>query len=132
MDVYACLEYCLSRGLASKDHTLGRCVASLNDLGGVEPAADLFRQHTAVALKTAPAPVLELDFFNGPHRHHAQMQAGGCMPGRHAQMHNYGKITDAIMAIYHVACTLTSNNTMTPCPCYTCTCTCHMHMQLYM
>ena len=70
LDQYACLRYCMSEGIASQSDTLGRCLVSINDVGA-PLAAKAFNQHTKVALKTAPAPVLELNIFDGP-----EMSAG--------------------------------------------------------
>merc|ERR1711988_875332 len=74
LDLYACLSFCVERGLASKDDGLARCVVTVKDLGEAL-SADAFEQHTAVALRVAPAPVHSLHLFEGATQYANQIAA---------------------------------------------------------
>jgi len=64
-DVPGCLRYCLRQEVATKDDTLRSCLTTEIN-AGVDAVAAAFEQHTQVALKTAPAPVLQMRLLNRP------------------------------------------------------------------
>lgn len=69
LDIDACLRFCVEQGAvadAGRGH-LGNCLTTVEQLG-VQRLAQVFEDHTRVALKTAPAPVLELNLFSSPKR----------------------------------------------------------------
>jgi hypothetical protein len=63
LDTFDCLRFCVHKGVATGDDTVGKCFTTIMDLGE-ELAAEVFKQHTYLAIRNAPGPVFELDTFS--------------------------------------------------------------------